>query len=170
MQTQNNQACSQAVSKLKEYLDCISAKLKPGVELTCMYSGECIEILAASKKAMQIAKIVKDKLHLFTYGVHVARYCDNRIIVNLGLLGIIGGYSSHYVRVTDHGERLFLYGRDIFEDSIIEIKVSKECTGKPVLVVNTRGEPLGWGRYRRRKGRIIIENIIDLGWYLRSGV
>jgi len=63
------------------------------------------------------------------------------------------------VFVNDKAEQLFLYGRNILPESIIKGK--REGT---VVVRNIKGEPLGIGKFNGR----ILENIVDLGFYLRS--
>ncbi len=71
------------------------------------------------------------------------------------------------VEVDEAGERFFLYGR-----SVLSERVSGWKPGL-VLVLNTRGEALGWGRgtitniggVKRR----LLEPVWDLGWYLRRG-
>ncbi|HID41170.1 MAG TPA: hypothetical protein EYP33_03330, partial [Pyrodictium sp.] len=77
-----------------------------------------------------------------------------------------------YVVVKARGEKLFLYGRDVLPESIATYRPMPKgrCRRYPVLVVNERIEPLGWGRPRRGRDSIYIENILDAGWYLRSGV
>ncbi|ABM81379.1 PUA domain-containing protein [Hyperthermus butylicus] len=112
----------------------------------------------------------------FTAGVHIARIRRRRLIPLLGLAQLLrreaGWYRAGYVIVTEHAEKLFLYGRDVFQSSIEAIA---EYTGScnkydTYLVLNKRMEPLGWGRLVKYNNRIYIQNIVDAGWYLRSGV
>jgi 60S ribosome subunit biogenesis protein NIP7 len=77
-----------------------------------------------------------------------------------------GSISKGYVVVNRRSERVFLYGRDVLPEGIVEIKPSN-CGGMLVVLSEDR-EPLGWGRVVKR--RRIVKNIIDLGWYLRSGI
>ena len=59
------------------------------------------------------------------------------------------------------GEVLFLYGRDIFLSSVLELK-----GGGRLAIFNRDREFLGIGSYG---GGDIIKNVIDKGWYLREG-
>ncbi len=68
---------------------------------------------------------------------------------------------KNYAVVNDKGETLFLYGRDILKSSIIKIN-----GGGIIGIFNKRKEFLGIGSYG---GGNVIKNIIDKGWYLRSG-
>ncbi len=79
------------------------------------------------------------------------------------------------VFVNERGEMLFLYGRDIFAESVV--KVTEDVRENDVVFVcNTKGDILGIGRARfdaRRmrevaKDRVVVENLVDRGEYLRK--
>ncbi len=88
----------------------------------------------------------------------------NKIKFSISLEGmslISKDITKNYVVVNKKGETLFLYGRDVFKSSILEIN-----GGGKVAVFNKNKELLGIGSYG---GGDIIKNIIDKGWYLRKG-
>ncbi|MCE4623986.1 MAG: hypothetical protein F7B11_04475 [Caldisphaeraceae archaeon] len=70
-------------------------------------------------------------------------------------------------RVDDFGEKVFLYNRRVFEEHIVEFRKGIS------IVVNERGEPLGWGVgkaiYVKNKEIKVVDPLKDLGWYLRRG-
>ena len=68
---------------------------------------------------------------------------------------------KNYAVVNRKGEILFLYGRDIFLSSVLELK-----GGGRLAIFNVDRELLGIGNYG---GGDIIKNVIDKGWYLREG-
>ena len=68
--------------------------------------------------------------------------------------------TNNYAIVNEKGETLFLYGRDIFKESIIEVKGSGR-----IAIFNKNREVLGIGLWDGK----IIKNIKDKGWYLREG-
>lgn len=68
---------------------------------------------------------------------------------------------KNYAVVNRKGEVLFLYGRDIFLSSVLELK-----GGGRLAIFNRDREFLGIGSYG---GGDIIKNVIDKGWYLREG-
>lgn len=68
---------------------------------------------------------------------------------------------KNYAVVNRKGETLFLYGRDIFLSSVLELK-----GGGRLAIFNMDREFLGIGNYG---GGSIIKNVIDKGWYLREG-
>jgi 60S ribosome subunit biogenesis protein NIP7 len=67
---------------------------------------------------------------------------------------------NNYAIINEKGEMLFLYGRDIFKESIIEVKGSGR-----IAVFNKNREFLGIGFWDNK----MIKNIKDKGWYLREG-
>ena len=77
------------------------------------------------------------------------------------------------VWVNEHGEMLFLYGRDIFYGSII--KAGDFDENEVVFVCNSYGDIIGLGRSRFNssdfeklpKNRVVIDNLVDRGAYLR---
>lgn len=77
------------------------------------------------------------------------------------------------VWVDDHGEMLFLYGRDVFVGSVI--KTGKFEENEIVFVCNKYGDILGVGKSRFSsteieklpKNRVFVENLVDRGAYLR---
>ncbi len=78
---------------------------------------------------------------------------------------------SKRVKVNDHAEQLFLYGRDIFRESIIEHTRDFHANDE-VIVTNKYGEALGLGRavcdHDKMNKEIVIINLRDLGIYLRE--
>ncbi len=77
------------------------------------------------------------------------------------------------VWVSEHGEMLFLYGRDIFNGSII--KAGNFDENEIVFVCNSYGDVIGIGRSRFKSAdfeklpedRVVIDNLVDRGAYLR---
>jgi len=75
--------------------------------------------------------------------------------------------------VNEKGEMLFLYGRDIFAESVT--RVGKFEQNEIVFVCNKFNDIIGIGKARFRSGeipkqernRIVVENLIDRGAYLR---
>ena len=79
------------------------------------------------------------------------------------------------VYLSDKGEMLFLYGRDIFSGSVV--KATDDIKENDVVFVcNKAGDILGIGRSRYEaiklrsveKDRVVVENLVDRGQYLRK--
>ncbi len=77
------------------------------------------------------------------------------------------------VCVNEKGEMLFLYGRDVFAESLLKVGEFEE--NEIVFVCNRYSDVLGIGRARfdsnrileQTKGRVVVENLVDRGAYLR---
>ncbi len=138
--------------------------------LVCIESREGIEVLLCSQHAAKMLthQNIRDKL--FTAGIHIARIRGGRVKPLLGLLNLIGRPSRGYAVVNEKAEKLFLYGRDVFPSSLIELVRPPEHCSNIIVVLNPRYEPIGWGKLKPTKGGPFIQNLLDLGWYLRCGV
>ncbi|AIY89589.1 PUA domain-containing protein [Geoglobus acetivorans] len=79
------------------------------------------------------------------------------------------------VVVTERGEMLFLYGRDVFAGSVVDVD-DEVRANDVVLVCNRYGDVLGLGRSRYdadvigklQQDRVVVENLVDRGEYLRK--
>ena len=144
-------------------------------ELVCREKERNIDIYVVRKNLVEELYTMQNKgLTPFTVGIHVARLRGEKLVPLLGLAAIIRLENKippprGYVVINTRAEKLFLYGRDVFGENVAETKTSK-CKENYVLVLSQLHDPLGWGRLLRRQNTIYIQNIIDAGWYLRSGV
>ncbi|KSW11681.1 hypothetical protein CF15_02355 [Pyrodictium occultum] len=176
-------ACSpRARGELEKLLSCLGVPRSLedlGLGLLCRRRDNGVEDIYALSRPLAAALAgLPDAARgaLASVGVHVARLRQGRLIPLLGLCSLLARHRLRPSRglavVGEKGEKLFLYGRDVLPESILRYTPMPgvECSRYPVLVANARMEPLGWGRSRRRRDRIYIENIVDAGWYLRSGV
>jgi ribosome biogenesis protein Nip4 len=78
---------------------------------------------------------------------------------SIELAQIIAGYTDAKVVVTEEGEKLFSYGRDVFLQNIVE-----GGTVGDKVVVNERKEVLGFGFYDGE----MLKNVVDKGFYVRG--
>ncbi len=145
-----------------------------------IYEGYFNEIYAINEDAKKIIdEILEKKKHPYALGFHVGRIRKNKFIPSLELGYAAVAKTNVYVIVNDRGEKNFLYGKDIFTESVIDIGTTIR-EKQIVLVLNDRHEYTGIGRAlgvitKRRdkilapRRKVIVKNIIDLGWYLRRG-
>jgi 60S ribosome subunit biogenesis protein NIP7 len=147
------------------------------IVVLCKYSGpgedtSTVDVYIASKTLEDVLQILKHPVEIITIGVHSFRV-KKKVLPLLGFVSIIRRYGlmpiKGYAIVNEKGEKLFLYGRDVFSNNIIELK-EPGCRQGYIMVLNMYKEPLGWGKIRRGHDTIYIQNVIDAGWYLRSGV
>lgn len=86
------------------------------------------------------------------------------------LLFMIADKAENKVIVDDKSAWLFICGRDIFKQGIIQTAGSR-MKGSYTLVLNRYGECLGFGRIIKNLDEasegVVIKNILDLGDFLR---
>lgn len=75
------------------------------------------------------------------------------------LAGLLSGVTNAKTVISEEGEKLFSYGRDVFAGNIV--KGREEGIR---VVVNERGEVLGLGRFDGD----MLKNVVDKGFYLRG--
>ncbi len=115
---------------------------------------ELIEI----KKELYIVK--KDMVPFLRGEVKAAGLKVKNSEISLEFAFKIARYATrNKVIINEKGENLFLYGRDVFRENIIEQDLKK---GKK-LVLNFKNECLGIGFWNGK----ILENIKDRGMFLR---
>ncbi|MDK2790804.1 MAG: ribosome subunit biosis protein [Methanothermococcus sp.] len=124
--------------------------------------GKQINVIYAGRDVLKSLKNFKDIYNAgVIFGEIVTKNGKNKFLLSLEGMSIISkDIVKNYAVVNKKGENLFLYGRDIFKSSILELKGH----GK-VVVFNKNMEFLGIGNYDGK----MIKNVIDKGWYLREG-
>ena len=168
--------CSSKVQHLlREFVECIAGvNVLERYSLLCRCNGDVVDVYALWGKLSEYTDGAA--IEPFIAGVHIARIRRGKLTPLLGLAQVLRReakrYRAGYVVVTEHAEKLFLYGRDVFPQSIeVIVEYTGSCSKYDMyLVLDKRMEPLGWGRLVKRDNRIYIQNIVDAGWYLRSGV
>jgi ribosome biogenesis protein Nip4 len=108
----------------------------------------------------------------FHAGTYLGKARDGAFFPSLPLLAMMAMKESNRVTVNAKAEWLFICGRDIFKEGIVEVKGSKR-KGAYTLVLNEQQECLGFGRIvkepdkGRDKDQPTIRNILDIGDFLR---
>ena len=80
-------------------------------------------------------------------------------------------YGGKRVLVSERGEMLFLYGRDLFGSSVIECSDDIEENDLVFVFSDTGYLGLGKARVdsrRMKEDRIVVDNLVDKGEYLRK--
>jgi 60S ribosome subunit biogenesis protein NIP7 len=146
--------------ELKRFVDEEYLKTFPFENLYALV-GNWINVVYATKEVIENLKNFDD---VYGFGVmfgEFSRKHKNRFLLSLeGMSLISDGICKNYAIVNEKGETMFLYGRDVFKSSILEI----HGKGK-VAVFNKHRDFLGIGKYDGK----MIKNIKDKGWYLREG-
>jgi len=135
--------------------------------------GRIREVYALSKDLVKFIEL--HKLNYVHAGLKIGEVGSRRFRFSLEGSFYLIKKNKKKVFVNEKGEMLFLYGRDIFAESVVDVtKDVKE--NDIVFVCNTKGDVLGIGKARFdakrmkevEKDRVVVENLIDRGEYLRK--
>ncbi len=113
-----------------------------------------------------IAGVLKGLEAVYSAGFYLGMIRGNEFKPGLPLarrLSRLCGYTLRCHIVDSHGEKIFLYGREVWEEHV------KTWGEDFSVVVNESREPLGWGIVKAKRGRRVLVPSVDLGWYLRRG-
>ena len=130
-----------------------------------------------NKELFVIPLILKDFIYspYSCYGgLQIGVLRKKKFLPSITFFSIVAKYSNSflYVIVSCNAEKLLLYGKDIFGESIIY--ASPEINQNSViLILNKSKEFLGIGRSRfqatriKENGKVTVNTLYDLGMYLR---
>jgi ribosome biogenesis protein Nip4 len=103
-------------------------------------------------------------------GSFIGEMRNGRLFPGFELLRLIAEKDSNKIVVDKKSEWLFVCGRDIFKQGIIDVVGSLE-KGNYTLVLNQNRECLGFGRiirdFEKTKDGVVIKNLLDVGDFLR---
>jgi ribosome biogenesis protein Nip4 len=109
----------------------------------------------------------------FHAGIYLGKSKGRTFFPSFQLLAMIAEKEgSRRVLVDGKAEWLFVCGRDVFRRGVVRA-VGSTKRGADVLVVNVRGECLGFGRMMRdiaesgTANEVVVRNIADVGDFLR---
>lgn len=132
-----------------------------------------------SVKSIFIIPLILKKLIFNPYscygGLQIGTFQKKKFIPSITFFDIVAKYSNNflYIIVDCNGEKLILYGRDIFGNSILYASENIE-ENSIILILNKSKELLGIGRSRfhitkiKENGKVTINTLMDIGTYLRS--
>jgi len=135
--------------------------------------GRIREVYALSKDLAKFLELYK--LNYVHAGLKVGEVGSRRFRFSLEGSFYLVRKNKKKVFVNEKGEMLFLYGRDIFAESVID--VTKDVDENDIVFVcNAKGDILGIGKTRFNakrikeveKDRVVVENLVDRGEYLRK--
>ncbi len=169
--------CSEAVLReLARLLNCYSQEMRKAIlarSLLCSEKRGKTTIYSFSGDTRIVDKLLEEG-EVRAVGIAIAVTTSRGLAPTLGLLSLAASLHikplNHYVVVREPGATLFLYGRDILEESVVELRADPSCGEAPLIVLDEERLPLGLGAVARKRSQLLIRNVLDAGWYLRSGV
>jgi len=134
--------------------------------------GRIREVYALSKDLVKFLELYK--LNFVHAGLKIGEVGSRRFRFSLEGSFYLAKKDKKRVYVNEKGEMLFLYGRDVFAESVLRATSDVE-ENDIVFVCNRKGDILGIGKARfdarRMKdagSRVVVENLVDRGEYLRK--
>ena len=150
------------MKKINDFVSRVGAKINLDKDLTVKNQNRCF-LLNKNLKRL----ISKD---FFCAGVYLGKTKSGRFFPSFNLLTMVAEGKSNKIVVDEKTEWLFICGRDVFKQGIINVKGSKR-KGDYTLIINRHGECLGFGKILcnldREIERVVVKNISDIGDFLR---
>ncbi len=130
-----------------------------------------------NKELFVIPLILKNFIYCpYSYygGLQIGILQKKKFLPSITFFGIVAKYGNSflYIIVDCNAEKLILYGKDIFGDSIIYASPYIQQNSL-ILILNKSKEFLGIGRSRfeatriKENGKVTVNTLLDLGMYLR---
>lgn len=137
--------------------------------------GDWKEYFKVSENMYRIFKKISKHRMPYCLGIYIARYFRNHYELSLESLKLVAPYTDKKIWINENGEKFFIYGRDIFKNSIAKISPNVK-TNEKIIVLNLKNEPLGIGILKIppknfekiSDKKVVLENVADVGWYIRK--
>ena len=143
-------------------------RLLAGFEVVRVEHGEGYELLLVPQGVYGI--IEGHCSRVYTAGLHVAAVRRGRLLPTLSL----GQFAEHaivdcFVVLPERLVAKLTYGRSLVLDPRgLRARIRRGC--QPLAVLDARGRFVAWVRVEREADKLLIKPLVDVGWYLRSGV
>lgn len=112
----------------------------------------------------QLKEVIKnlDLEEIRSAGLYLGEEKSKKFNSSINLLNILKTKTNRFVKLNDKSAWLFICGRDVFDENIIE----KGNIKSSVLVLNDKEEVIGLGKFDK-KDKKLLKNFYDLGHFLR---
>ena len=145
--------------------------MNPVDEFTKKFTQEKVSGVMQLKRnfyqASQEVMMTKEKIKTEPFAIGTFLGSIHPFHPSAHLLDWLGGRTERFVVLDNKSSWLFLCGRDVFPDSVVQQTVSEGFA----LVKNERNEVLGYGEFTTTKNarnhKISIKNVFDKGDFLR---
>ncbi len=125
----------------------------------------------------QWTRILDMDLSMFelkSLGIWLGEIVKDRFRLSIAVINRLSEITESVVVVSDKGAQSFTYGRSIIRESVLEVDYNLE-RGQRVVVLTQDGRCVGLGVLsvdahkinRLAKDRLVVKNVIDIGWYIR---
>jgi ribosome biogenesis protein Nip4 len=117
-----------------------------------------------------LKSLVEKNRRYYYVGLPLGKVKHGKFFPSFPLLFMTVEKAKNRIVVDDKAAWLFICGRDIFKEGVMQVEGSRE-KGSYTLIFNKHGECLGFGRIRQNldkvKKGVAVENVLDIGDFLR---
>ena len=125
-------------------------------------------------KWTRILEMDLGQFELRSLGTWFGELVQDRFRLSIAVINNLSKVSDSIVIVSDQGAQSFTYGRSIIRESVLEINYNL-TRGQRVIVLTQDERCIGLGILsvdaskinRLAKDRLVVKNVIDIGWYIR---
>ncbi|MHA1755105.1 MAG: PUA domain-containing protein [Candidatus Odinarchaeia archaeon] len=143
-------------------------------EIYAINNNNVKEFYLVNRKYSLFSKIISNLKNVVFLGTPFVYSSNNRFNFHPAAVEILNNFVDSKIKINDKAVNLFLYGRDIFKNSVIKLP-SRFRKGEYCVVIDERNQPLGLGELlysktvfkKIKEDAVILRNIVDLGVYLR---
>jgi ribosome biogenesis protein Nip4 len=138
--------------------------------------GKWKEVFLVSDELFVLFDTIIDKKQPYSLGMQLGDL-DKSKKFKLSLEGLfeVAKYTSHKIKLTEHGTQHLTYGRDL-PFSATEKLFYETKKDDYVILLDQNGYPIGFGKIlhdfeeiQKTPSKVWIKNLQDIGWYLRKG-
>ena len=150
------------IKEINDFVSLFGSSLSLNEELIVKKQNQYFLLNEALKKSVS-----KD---FFYAGIYLGKTVGGKLFPGFELLRLLAEKKASSIIVGKKTEWLFICGRDIFKQGIVNITGAGQ-KGDHVLVLNNHGECLGFGRIvcdlSKTERGLAVKNILDIGDFLR---
>jgi ribosome biogenesis protein Nip4 len=128
-----------------------------------------------NKENLNLIKILKMVKSVFSIGFPLIEIKDSNIFFHPTAIEVLRQFTNNKIKITKKAADLYLYGRDLFKSSILWYNVNLK-KGDNVIILDNQENSIGIGellipidKFKKiESSKVVVKNLIDLGWYLRA--
>jgi ribosome biogenesis protein Nip4 len=139
-------------------------------------SGKRTEVFLVPRTVLDVFEKTQIKRSPYCLGIYIGDLVKEDFLLSIEGATLCSPHTMRKVEVSDKGEQAVLYGRNITSAQVKDYSriIHK---GEKVIVVNRLKETIAVGKAlvdgdkfsATPKEKVVAENILDRGWYLRKG-
>jgi ribosome biogenesis protein Nip4 len=132
------------------------------------------EVYLVSQSDMAIFKKIssieaESKIKLVHARVKLGFFIQNSFMVSIEAISFLAPLTQQKILLNERDTKRFIYGKDIKNLTLnIRNQIEKYNTNFPIMIFSSENIPLGFAKIHINKRKPWLQNLIDIGIYLRS--